>query len=187
MNEAARILSSKEYPGGWQWLRIATDGRGVLPGQFLRLNGGSWSVMRAADDWVECLQQGIARPAIETELFLQRPLGPGFRIDQVGPRALLLGSVEGFASLVFLADVLRGLRPRVKSLLLFELSGSLPFQRQPSRIIVPGLPAWVIAAIPLLEDWGVPSRLAASLPGCFEGEWASWPAAGWIACKGPPM
>ena len=36
---------------------------------------------------------------------------------------------------------------------------------------MPGLPADVIACMPLLEDWGVPSRLAtlAGFPGCYDG------------------
>ena len=38
-------------------------------------------------------------------------------------------------------------------------------------MIVPGMPAGSIACMPLLEEWGVPSRLAsgADLPGCFPG------------------
>ena len=46
-----------------------------------------------------------------------------------------------------------------------------PFQARPSQILVPGIPAGVIAAMPLLDDWGVPSRLASlqGYPGCFEG------------------
>jgi len=36
---------------------------------------------------------------------------------------------------------------------------------------VPGMPDGVIACMPLLDDWGVPSRLTsgAGFPGCFEG------------------
>jgi dihydroorotate dehydrogenase electron transfer subunit len=36
---------------------------------------------------------------------------------------------------------------------------------------VPGIPAAVIACMPLLEEWGIASRLASSLdlPGCIEG------------------
>jgi dihydroorotate dehydrogenase electron transfer subunit len=46
-----------------------------------------------------------------------------------------------------------------------------PFRPRPSVIVVPGIPAGVIACMPLLEEWGIASRLAstADLPGCFEG------------------
>ena len=46
-----------------------------------------------------------------------------------------------------------------------------PFRPRPSVIVVPGIPTGVIACMPLLEEWGVASRLASTLdlPGCFEG------------------
>jgi dihydroorotate dehydrogenase electron transfer subunit len=46
-----------------------------------------------------------------------------------------------------------------------------PFQPRPSTMLVPGLPAEVIGCMPLLEDWGVPSRLAtlAGFAGCYDG------------------
>ena len=46
-----------------------------------------------------------------------------------------------------------------------------PFRARPSTILVPGMPDGVIACMPLLDDWGVPSRLAtlAGFPGCFDG------------------
>ena len=46
-----------------------------------------------------------------------------------------------------------------------------PFRPRPSVIVVPGIPTGVIACMPLLEEWGIASRLAstADLPGCFEG------------------
>jgi dihydroorotate dehydrogenase electron transfer subunit len=46
-----------------------------------------------------------------------------------------------------------------------------PFQARPSEILVDGIPDGVIAAMPLLEDWHVASRLSSlqGYPGCFEG------------------
>ena len=46
-----------------------------------------------------------------------------------------------------------------------------PFKARPSTILVPGIPAGSIAAMPLLDGWGVPSRLAskAGFPGCYDG------------------
>ena len=57
-----------------------------------------------------------------------------------------------------------------------------PFRTQPSRILVPGMPAAAIACMPLLEDWGVPSRLAslAGFAGCFDG-YVTDLAAAWLA------
>ncbi len=46
-----------------------------------------------------------------------------------------------------------------------------PFQPRPSQILMPGMPPEVIATLPLLEDWGIPNRLAShkGFPGCFDG------------------
>jgi dihydroorotate dehydrogenase electron transfer subunit len=59
----------------------------------------------------------------------------------------------------------------LKSLVLLGSDTSFPFRPRPSVIIVPGIPTGVIACMPLLEEWGIASRLAstADLPGCFEG------------------
>ena len=56
----------------------------------------------------------------------------------------------------------------------FVILGSevpFPFSAQPSQIVVPGLPDGVIASMPLLDDWNIPSRLASlqGYPGCHEG------------------
>jgi dihydroorotate dehydrogenase electron transfer subunit len=46
-----------------------------------------------------------------------------------------------------------------------------PFKTRPSTILVPGIPAGTIGAHPLLDSWGVPSRLAskAGIAGCYDG------------------
>lgn len=58
-----------------------------------------------------------------------------------------------------------------KPLVLLGSDTPFPFRPRPSVIVVPGIPTGVIACMPLLEEWGIASRLAntADLPGCFEG------------------
>ncbi|MDG4553532.1 MAG: hypothetical protein P9E24_04685 [Candidatus Competibacter sp.] len=107
--------------------------------------------------------------------------GP-FDLGVATTRALLLADESGVSPIVSLARTLRGWRPRVKPFALFALAPPLPFRPQPSRIMIPGLPVGVIAALPLLEDWGVPSRIACPAgdqPGCFEGA-ATDLARGWL-------
>ncbi|HUG71815.1 MAG TPA: hypothetical protein VMK82_00185, partial [Steroidobacteraceae bacterium] len=74
--------------------------------------------------------------------------------------------------MVFLADTLReraaeGFRPL--AILGSELP--FPFRARPSTILVPGMPDGVIACMPLLDDWGVPSRLTtkSGFAGCHDG------------------
>ena len=47
-----------------------------------------------------------------------------------------------------------------KPLVLMGSEIPFPFKTRPSTILVPGIPAGSIAAMPLLDGWGVPSRLA---------------------------
>jgi dihydroorotate dehydrogenase electron transfer subunit len=58
-----------------------------------------------------------------------------------------------------------------KPLVLMGSEIPFPFKARPSTILVPGIPAGAIAAMPLLDGWGVPSRLAtkAGFPGCYDG------------------
>src|SRR5580704_3537511 len=73
-----------------------------------------------------------------------------------------------------------------KSLVLLGSDTPFPFRPRPSIIVVPGIPTGVIACMPLLEDWGVASRLASpsDFPGCFEGS-ATELADAWLASLGP--
>lgn len=52
-----------------------------------------------------------------------------------------------------------------------SFSGRLPFRPQPSVFLTPQLPAHVTAALPLLDDWQIPSRLCHpdGPPGCHDG------------------
>lgn len=61
-----------------------------------------------------------------------------------------------------------------KPLFLAQHAGQLPVAYQPSYIVVDGMPPGVTAAIILLEDWTIPSRLSCEhfRPGCFEGSLA---------------
>jgi dihydroorotate dehydrogenase electron transfer subunit len=72
--------------------------------------------------------------------------------------------------MLFLASSLRA-QPWARPLVILGSEIPFPFQARPSLHLVPGLPAQAIAAMPLLDDWGIPSRLASlqGYPGCFEG------------------
>jgi dihydroorotate dehydrogenase electron transfer subunit len=58
-----------------------------------------------------------------------------------------------------------------KSIVLLGSTGAFPFRARPSTILIPGIPDGVIACMPMLEEWGIPSRLANpdGAPGCFDG------------------
>jgi dihydroorotate dehydrogenase electron transfer subunit len=74
--------------------------------------------------------------------------------------------------MIALADELRG-RQDAHWQPLVLLGSDIPFafRPRPSLIVVAGIPEGCIACMPLLDQWGVASRLAsrADFPGCFDG------------------
>ncbi|MGD2112615.1 MAG: dihydroorotate dehydrogenase electron transfer subunit, partial [Gammaproteobacteria bacterium] len=131
----------------------------------------------AAGGWVEFLYKVVGtgtralagRNTGET-VNLIGPIGKPFTPDRSRPRTLLLGGGVGIPPMIFLADRLRADR-HWQPLVLMGSEVPFPFSAHPSRFVVPGMPEGVIAAMPLLEDWAVPSRLASlqGYPGCHEG------------------
>ena len=73
--------------------------------------------------------------------------------------------------MVYLADALREVKGAYEPFVIMGSEVPFPFKAQPSKFIVPGMPNDVTAAMPLMEDWDVPSRLASlqGYPGCYEG------------------
>lgn len=126
---------------------------------------------------------------------LPGPGGQPLMLHRSRPRPLLIGAGAGIGPTLFVAERVRELAvplprssaPQVDARTAHELVlpsvpwrplvllGStglpFPFRPRPSVIVVPGIPTGVIACMPLLEEWGVASRLASTLdlPGCFEG------------------
>ncbi len=173
-SRSGRVLGSAAYPGGFNWLRVQVDAdlARAGAGQWLSIDGARWPILRTDVDQrrVDCLARQ-APPATD-RVSVEGLGGEPFDLSIVSPRALLIGDLDGLAALLCLAGQLRTGRERVKALLLLEAEAPLPFPPQPSRIIVPDLPSWVIAALPLAEDWGLASRLAcpgADEAGCFDG------------------
>ena len=98
------------------------------------------------------------------------PIGNPFQLHPERRRPLLIGGGVGMPPMVFLADDLRR-RSDYEPWVILGSEASFPFAPRPSRIMVSGLPEGVIAGMPLLEDWGVPSRLTSleARPGCYQG------------------
>ena len=98
------------------------------------------------------------------------PIGNEFSVSESTIHPLLLGGGVGIPPMVFLAEELK----TNKDLHPFVIMGSeipFPFTAKPSKILMPGIPNDVIAAMPLLDDWGIASRLTSqqSYQGCYQG------------------
>jgi len=188
--EDARILSQEGFPGRQYIMRLAA------PQCAARATAGSFahvavdpsipmrrplSIMRVdrQQGWIELLYkvhghglENLAARRIGDNVNVMGPIGQGFTPHADRPRALLIGGGVGIPPMVFLAETLRdraaeGFRP-------FAILGSelpFPFRTRPSTIMVSGMPDGVIACMPLLDEWGVPSRLTSKsgFPGCHDG------------------
>jgi hypothetical protein len=79
---------------------------------------------------------------------------------------LLIATSAGYDEIVRAAMALSTAR----ALVLFGAE-TFAFRPRPSTILVPHMPAGVIACVPALEEFGIASRLASTsgLPGCFDG------------------
>jgi dihydroorotate dehydrogenase electron transfer subunit len=115
------------------------------------------------------------------------PIGKGFQAHPTRPRTLLVGGGVGIPPMVFLAETLAADRAGGwQPLVLMGSEVPFPFRARPSTILVPGVPDGAIACMPLLDGWGVPSRLAtlAGYAGCYHG-YVTQLAAEWLRSVSP--
>jgi len=91
---------------------------------------------------------------------LLAPIGNGFTLDPERPRVIALGGGVGIPPMLRLAEELRG-SERFRPLILMGSEVPFPFELTAPRDN-PDWPHATTASLKLLEDWGVPSRLASN-------------------------
>ena len=201
--EEAEILRHETHAGDQFVLRVAAPkcAAHARPGQFAHITVDPQrplrrpiSIMRAspAEGWVDFLYKVVGegtrlltrRREGET-LSLLGPIGRPFEPHRERPRTLLLGGGVGMPPMICLAEALKD-DPHWQPLVLLASEVPFPFTPRPSGMLVPGIPEGVIAAMPLLEDWGVASRLASrqGFPGCHPG-FVTDLAREWLAALSP--
>ncbi len=186
--EDAEILDHQAFDSG-QWvmrLRAPKCAARASAGSFVHLQCDPslrmrrpFSIMRASktDGWIEvfyktlgtgtrllsCRKQG-------ERLSAMGPIGVPFVCHPQRPRPLLLGGGVGMPPMIFLSEQLKR-NPNFDPLVLLGSEIPFPFKARPSKMLVSGMPDGVIAAMPLLEDWSIPSRLTSQqgYSGCFDG------------------
>jgi dihydroorotate dehydrogenase electron transfer subunit len=188
--EDAEILAATAYAGDQFVIRVHAPriAARAQPGSFAHITVDAslpmrrpLSIMRVSSDdgWVEFLFKvvgtgtrllSLQKPG--SSLSVMGPIGEPFRLNPSHRRQLLMGGGVGIPPMVFVADELR--MDRGTDWAPMVLMGSevpFPFDAKPSGILVPGMPDGVIACMPLMEDWGIPSRLASlqGYPGCHQG------------------
>ncbi len=187
--EDAEVLSQQAYAAEQYVLRVQAPqcAAKARPGSFAHLQCDPQlpmrrplSIMRvsASEGWVDFLYKAVgdgtrllARRKPGERISLLGPIGTPFTPDPARPRCLLLGGGVGIPPMLFLAEQLRAAQTDWQPLVLMGSEVPFPFNARPSQILVPGMPDAVIAAMPLLDDWGIASRLASlqNYPGCHQG------------------
>jgi len=203
--EDAEVRAHQEFPGRQYVIRLHAPrcAAAAVPGSFAHLSCDAELPMRrplsimladATAGTIDILYKVVgagldklSRQRVGTRLSLLGPIGRGFTASADRPRSLLIGGGVGIPPMIFLADALRRRTDaRWQPLVLMGSEIPFPFRARPSTMLIPAMPAGVIAGMPLLEDWGVPSRLAslAGFPGCYEG-YVTALAEVWLAALEP--
>ncbi len=183
--EEAEIVGQEAFAGEQYVMRVMAPGCAARarPGQFAHLTIDPQrpmrrpiSIMRASPSggWVDFLYKVVGDG---TRLLAARQTGE--RVSLLGPigvpfevkdkRPLLIGGGVGMPPMVFIAESIKDTDRQPFVVLGSEVP--FPFASRPSQFLLPGIPEGVIAAVPLLEDWGVPSRLTSlqGYAGCHHG------------------
>ena len=184
--EEGDVISHLSFPGDQHVLRIAAPQSAVraAPGQFVHLRCDAdipmrrpLSIQRADSQagWLEVLYKpvgpglaALTRVREGDRLNLLGPIGQGFEPDPARTRCVLIGGGVGIPPLLFLAESLAGSDSSPVAFFGSELP--FPFMTQASELDLP-VPAGATHNLALLDEWGVPGRLASNgaLPGCYAG------------------
>ncbi|MBT8088150.1 MAG: dihydroorotate dehydrogenase electron transfer subunit [Gammaproteobacteria bacterium] len=136
------------------------------------------SIMRAGGNWIEILYktvgQGLTLLSRQTPgntVSILGPIGQPFRLSSERSNALLIGGGVGIPPMIFLADRLRQSPATWSPIAILGSEIPFPFELMPSGHDTPWLDPAINSSMPLLESWGVPTRLAtlAGFPGCYNG------------------
>jgi len=184
--ESGELLRTEKFPGEQYIMRIRAPNcaAAARPGSFVHITCNDelpmrrpMSIMRATEDWIEILYKVVgeglrllaSKKAGET-ISVLGPIGRPFAPDPERPNCLLIGGGVGIPPMVFLADSLRDDR-HWNALATFGSEIPFPFELQASALATPWLNDEINSAMPLLESWRIPNRLASEsdFEGCFRG------------------
>jgi dihydroorotate dehydrogenase electron transfer subunit len=183
--EDGELLSLEAFPGEQYIMRIRAPkcAAAAQPGSFVHVNCDATlpmrrplSIMRAVDDAIEVLYKIVGeglhllsekRPG--DRISVLGPIGEPFRPAPERPNSLLIGGGVGIPPIVFLAESMQGGPFAPMAILGSEIP--FPFELTASAIPTPWLDPDINSAMPLLENWGVPSRLTSlsGFDGCYQG------------------
>ena len=184
--EFGELLGIDSFPGEQYIMRIRAPlcAAAARPGSFVHISCDDslpmrrpLSIMRVSGDCIDILYkivgEGLRLLAARQPgdaISVLGPIGMPFQPAPDRPNCLLLGGGVGIPPMVFLADSLRD-DSNWQPLAILGSEIPFPFELQASSLETPWADDTIVSSMPLLEDWGVPSRLTslADFAGCFRG------------------
>ena len=181
------ILSIEAFAGDQFIMRIRAPkcAAAAEPGSFVHLTCDDslpmrrpLSIMRVGDDWIEILYkivgQGLrllSQKKPGDEVSVLGPIGQPFRMSAERPNTLLIGGGVGIPPMVYIADWLRQSAEDWKPFAILGSEIPFPFELQKSSLRISGVADEVSSTMPLLESWGIPTRLTSlqGYEGCHNG------------------
>ena len=187
--EQAELLSQDSYADDQYHLRLQAPETAAFakPGHFIHMQCDPalamrrpMSIMRSnpktkiIDVLYKVHGQGtdlLSKRQIGDKIDLIGPIGQSFKTEDYKKRPLLIGGGVGIPPMVFLAEHIKNTTKNISPLVIMGSEIPFPFKSRPSQIMLKEMPADVIASMPLLDDWGIASRLTSlqDYPGCFNG------------------
>ena len=186
--EDASVISVSTFPGEQFITRLHAPkcARHATAGSFVHLQCDEsipmrrpLSIMRAdpSEGWIDVLYKvvgeglralGSKKPG--DRLSVIGPIGHGFTPSKKRPKTLLIGGGVGIPPMVFLAETLKD-DNTWQPLVLMGSEIPFPFELQASSLATPWADDTIASSMPLLESWGVPSRLTSrsDFAGCYRG------------------
>lgn len=187
--EQAELLNRDKY-AGYQYhmrLRAVETASHARPGHFVHIRCDPslpmrrpMSIMRsnATEQTIDILYKNQGRGTallsackVGDAIDLIGPIGRPFKLTGYKKRPLLLGGGVGIPPMFFLAEHIKKTTRDLQPFVIMGSEAPFPFKAHPSQIMLGEVPADVNACIPLLDNWGIVSRLASrqGRPGCFNG------------------
>jgi dihydroorotate dehydrogenase electron transfer subunit len=184
--ESGEVIGVEHFPGDQYILRLRAPqcAASARPGNFIHVSCDDavpmrrpLSIMRVTDDCIDVLYKivgdglrSLAHKQHGDVVSVLGPIGQPFDPDPERRNCLLIGGGVGIPPMIFLADALRH-DPSWKPLAILGSELPFPFELHESKLPSPWLDNSMRSSMPLLEDWGVTSRLCslADFSGCYRG------------------
>ena len=183
-----KILATQTFEGEQHVMRVQCPEivTGSEPGNFVHVKCSNElsmrrpkSIMRASprEGWNEFLFKTVgkgtdllAKQQVGAIISIMGPIGTHFKLSGYRKKPILIGGGVGIPPMVYLAENMKR-QSNLEPLVLMGSEIPFPFPLKPSQIMTTRVPSDAIAAMPLLEDWGICSRLASNqgYAGCFDG------------------